>query len=247
MAGFGYKIRSVQQSRNSEVKWADHGELDPPRKAQRLAVWILHPAVSEKKPPLFSVRWERRDFFMQKNNNLMIWKSESLSHTKVLCGMALFMALDVLLGSMTVNITETLRISFTFLSVAASCYFFGLWPNVLAAFLVDLIGYLAHPVGAYMPLFALTAILNAVIYSLFFYGQNKVSVPRVLMAKGLSTILCNIIINPILLSMMYGTPIWVLMSERLVKNLFLFPIEAAMLYLVLRECSRLKKRISWLS
>ncbi len=184
---------------------------------------------------------------MEKNDtNLLIFKSESLTRTKVLCGVALFMALDVLLGSLTISISETLRISFTFLSVAASCYFFGLWPNVLAAFLVDLIGYLAHPVGAYMPLFALTAILNAVIYSVFFYGRSSVSIGRVILAKASSTILCNILINPILLSMMYGTPFWVLMSERIVKNLILFPIETAMLYFVIRECCRLKKRISWL-
>lgn len=98
-----------------------------------------------------------------------------------------------------------------------------------------------------MPLFALTAILNAVIYSVCFYGMQKISLKRVALAKGMSTILCNIVINPILLSMLYGTPFWVLMSERLVKNLILFPIETAMLYFVIRECIRLKKRIRWLN
>lgn len=228
------------------VWYVEHVELDLPRKAKACCL-DSYPAVSENFFSLFSVRWERRDYTMQKNTNLLIWKSESLQHTRVLVGVALFMALDVLLGSLSINLTETLRISFTFLGVAASCYFFGLWPNVLAAFLVDLLGYLAHPVGPYMPLFALTAILNAVIYSVCFYGMQKISLKRVALAKGMSTILCNIVINPILLSMLYGTPFWVLMSERLVKNLILFPIETAMLYFVVRECIRLKKRIRWLN
>lgn len=182
----------------------------------------------------------------RKADSLFSFKSRSLTHTKVLCGMALFIALDMLLSSLTLNISETLRISFTFLSVAAGCYFFGLIPNVIAAFLVDFFGYLVHPVGAYMPLFALTAVLNAVIYSSLFYGRNQISVWRVVSAKGLSTILCNILINPLLLSMMYGTPFWVLMTGRLVKNALLFPVECFLLWFVMQECIRLKKRIRWL-
>lgn len=182
-----------------------------------------------------------------KTKSLLMYKSESIRTTKVIAGMALFIGLNMLLSSLTISLSAELRISFAFLATAASCYFYGLWPNVLVAFLVDLLNYLMHPVGFYMPLFALTAILNAVIYSLAFYGRDKIGPGRVIAAKACSTVLCNILINPILLSMMYGTPFWVLVSGRLFKNAVLFPIECIMLYFVMKECIRLKKRVSWLN
>lgn len=103
------------------VWYVEHVELDLPRKAKACCL-DSYPAVSENFFSLFSVRWERRDYTMQKHESADL-KSESLQHTRVLVGVALFMALDVLLGSLSINLTETLRISFTFLGVAASCYF----------------------------------------------------------------------------------------------------------------------------
>lgn len=212
---------------------------------RKLAVWILIP-LSQKIFSLFSVRWERRDYTMQKHESADLEKWKSAAH-KSACRRRAFHGLRcpfrIFKHQSDWNSENLVYLSWR----GCKLLLFGLWPNVLAAFLVDLLGYLAHPVGPYMPLFALTAILNAVIYSVCFYGMQKISLKRVALAKGMSTILCNIVINPILLSMLYGTPFWVLMSERLVKNLILFPIETAMLYFVIRECIRLKKRIRWLN
>lgn len=140
---------------------------------RKLAVWILIPLSQKIFSLFFFCSVGKEGLYNAKNTNLLIWKSESLQHTRVLVGVALFMALDVLLGSLSINLTETLRISFTFLGVAASCYFLVCGQMFLPLFLVDLLGYLAHPVGPYMPLFALTAILNAVIYSVCFYGMQR--------------------------------------------------------------------------
>ncbi|MCF0259272.1 MAG: folate family ECF transporter S component [Erysipelotrichaceae bacterium] len=179
-------------------------------------------------------------------NSLFSYKSSSLFNIRVLCGISMFVALNLVLSAFKVSLSSTLRISFTFLATGASCYFFGLFPNLAAAFVCDALGWMIHPDGPYMPLFALTAMLEAAIYSFFFYGRDKIGAGRVIAAKGLTTVLSNLILHPLILSFMYQTPFWVTFSTRLVKNAVLFPVEVFLLYLVLQLCIKLRKRVSWL-
>lgn len=176
--------------------------------------------------------------FMLKDN------IHSLKNTKVIVGVSLFCALDVVLSMFNVYITSELRITFGFLAVAASCYFYGPYPNMIAALIIDFLGYALHPDGPYFPGFALNAMLQALIYSLFFYRMKKVSLAKIIAARGLVVVLCNLILNPIWLSILYGNAFWVLVSARLVKNIVLFPVECGMLYGMLKMCSKIRKQIS---
>lgn len=169
-------------------------------------------------------------------------KGESLLNVRVMTGLALFCALYVVLRSVTINLSPTLRISFSFLAMAASCYFYGLVPNLIMAFAADFLGFLVHPDGTYMPLFALGVMTSAVIYSLFFYRQKKIGVLRVILAKLVSTLLVNILINPLVLTMLYATPFWAQMGPRLIKNLACFPIEVILLYLTMQICIKIRQR-----
>lgn len=153
------------------------------------------------------------------------WHSASLKNVKTLTGLALFCALYVALAFFTIHITPTLFVSFSFLALAASCSLYGLWPNLIFAFAADLLGYLVNPAGTYMPLFALVLMVKAAIYSFFFYGRKKISWTQVIPAQLLVVLLCNLLLNPIILSMMYQTPFWALLLSRLLKNAILLPIE----------------------
>lgn len=161
-----------------------------------------------------------------------------------LAGISLFCAMYTALSFVSINLSAVLRISFSFLALAASCFFYGLWPNVLMAFACDFLGWAVHPDGAYMPLFALVIIAKAVIYSLFFYRMEKISLWRVLAAQLCTTVLCSLLLNPLILSMMYGTPFSVLFTARLAKNALLYPVECFLLYLTLRVCIRLRRNTS---
>lgn len=165
----------------------------------------------------------------------------SLKNTKVLVGVALFCALSCVLSLFNIYLTSELRITFSFLAIAASCYFYGPYPNIIAAFIIDLLGYLMHPDGVYFPGFAINAMIQALIFSLFFYKQNKVSIKRIVIARFLVVVINNLILNPIWLSILYGNSLWILISARLLKNVIMFPIDCFLLYLTLNLCSRIKK------
>ncbi len=177
------------------------------------------------------------EYFVMLKNNV-----RSLKNTHVIVGVALFCGLQIVLNTFNVYLGPTLRITFGFLATAASCYFYGPYPNILAAFFMDLIGYAMHPDGPYFPGYALNAMLMAFIFSSFFY-QQKIKLWKIIAARALIVIINYMILNSLWLSMMYGDSFIVLFSARIVKNLLMFPIDAAMLYAILKICERLKPYI----
>lgn len=172
--------------------------------------------------------------------------SRSLKNVRVITGVALFCALQVVMASFNVYLTPSLRISFGFLACAASCYFYGPVPNLIAAVIVDFMGYMVNPVGGYQPWWMINAMFQAFVFAVFFYdpeGDRPVAIWKILAAELLVVLVNNLLLNPLWLSMLYGDSYWVLAGARLVKNAIMYPINCALLVLVLRLCQRLKKSL----
>lgn len=174
------------------------------------------------------------------NNYFVMLKENvsSLKNTRVIVGVALFCGLQIILNNFNIYLGPTLRITFSFLAVAASCYFYGPYPNMLAAVVMDFIGYAMHPEGAYFPGYALNAMIMAFIFSSFFYEQ-KIRLWKIIAARALIVIINYLILNSLWLSLMYGDSFIVLLGARVVKNLIMFPIDVILLYFVLKTCERL--------
>lgn len=175
-------------------------------------------------------------------HSLFSWKSKSIYSLNVLTGCSLLCALYTVLRFFTIPLSATLFVSFSFLALALSCRLYGIWPNMIFAFAADFLGYVVNPKGAYNPLLAVVLMVKALIYCLFFYGQKKVSVPRILLAQFLASLICNVLLNPLILSWMYQMPWWSLVVSRVAKNLILYPIECLLLYLVFKLSDKIEAR-----
>ncbi len=209
-----------------------------------LAIHILHPAVVMDKPASFSItRMGKEVFIMKKYFAMFKENTQSLKDVKVLVGVSLFCALNVILNMFSIQLTPMLKISFGSIAVAASCYFYGPYPNMIAAFILDTVNYLLRPVGPYQPWWMINAVVTAFLYALFFYKQEKISVLRCLLARLSVVLIVNLFLNPLWLSMLYGDSFWVLLSARIVKNILMFPIDVAVLYLTMKLCMRLKDQV----
>lgn len=180
---------------------------------------------------------------MKSVQSILHWKSASVTNVKTMTTLALLIALYCVLQMVTIDLSTTLRVSFSFVALALSCALYGFWPNVVFAFIADFIGYLVHPDGVYMPLFALILVVKAWIYTCFFYNQKKVSIPRLLLGQLCAVVVCNVLLNPLLLNLMYGMPYWVLVTSRLVKNALCYPIECLALYLALKTVLNIYYRV----
>lgn len=155
---------------------------------------------------------------------------------------AVLAALNLVLNQFTIPVSNLLEIGFDFLAVAAIGYLCGPWVAGLSGIITDVLGYLLRPNGPFFPGWTLSAILLGIIYGLWLY-KKPVKLGRVILCNLTVVLLFNFFLTPLWLHFLYGQAFVVLSSLRLVKNLLLFPINVALLYLVLRTCQRYEESI----
>lgn len=159
-----------------------------------------------------------------------------LKSTKTLVISALMVALYVVLSYFSTFVTNTLRVSFTYIPVVMTAALFG---PVCAGFvgaLGDVCAYLTTQFagGSFFPGFTLDAFIAGFIYGIFLY-KSDFSLIRVLLAKIFVVLIIQLGLTPIWLSMMYGKSFFVLVSGRIVKNLIFIPIDTIVILLVVKR------------
>ena len=159
---------------------------------------------------------------------------------RTLATAAMLAALNLVLNQFTIPVSQLLEIGFDFLTVAATAYLCGPWVAGLSGFITDVMGYLLRPNGPYFPGFTLSAVLLGIVYGLWYY-KKEVSIPRIIGCKLTVTLLFNFLLTPLWLHIMYGQAFVLLSSMRIIKNLIKFPVDVALMYLVLRTCARYRQ------
>lgn len=163
------------------------------------------------------------------------WRSALLEmrDVRMLALAALLVAMRVALKSVMIPIADNLFISVGFLPNALGAMLCGPYLALMSGAASDILGWLLFPKGAFFPLFTVVEMLGSLLFALFLYGA-KPTILRVALSKLSVNVICNILLTPIFLSMMYGKAIQVYLVTRIAKNLLLLPVEAALLYLLLR-------------
>lgn len=189
-------------------------------------------------------------FRMFKNSALELKNLHCLTVT------AMLIALNLALKSVTIYITDDMKISFSFLALAAIGMLFGPTVGFMAGTVTDILGMLiAQNIGAFNPLFTLVEATGAMLYGLFLYKLTPIrlskdgfknvtadknmlfSFLRVIGAKLSVAIVCNIIMNPLFMVLLgywgWETAVMVKLPARLLKNAIQCPVDIILLLLVL--------------
>ncbi len=99
---------------------------------------------------------------------------EELKSIRCLTVTALLIGISIALKFVMIMPSETLKISFAFVGLAAIGMLYGPVVAGLAGVVTDVIGFLVKPTGAFSPIFTLVEVAGAVIYGIFLYGLNPV-------------------------------------------------------------------------
>lgn len=146
--------------------------------------------------------------------------AEELKSVRCVAVMAVLIALDLVLKSfLNIQVTDSLKISFAFVAVAALGMLYGPTAAGLACAVTDIVGYLLKPVGTFNPLFTLVEMAGGVIYGCFLYGfspikpdlkspktfaksvfDNWSSVIRIVFAKITVAVVCNLFMTPLFIT-----------------------------------------------
>ncbi len=143
--------------------------------------------------------------------------------------MAMFGAIGILLGSLTVQIGDFIKIGFSSIANQFVYYLFGPAVGCFYGGALDILKYIIKPTGAFFPGWTLGAMAAGVIYGCFFY-KKKITIVRVLAAELTVSVVCNMFLGTLWLDMMYGKGFFALLPMRVVKNLAMLPVNTFLFY-----------------
>ena len=154
----------------------------------------------------------------------------------VMC--ALLLSLAGVVSLVEIMPIQEMKITFTFIFIALCGYLYGPTTGMAFGASADIIGYIINPAGGMLfPGFTVTALISGFFYGLVLnreYSKNgKLPVWRIITAKVLDTVVCNIILNTFCCSVLYGDTFVALLPARLIKNLIMLPVEILILILII--------------
>lgn len=170
---------------------------------------------------------------MKRSATLFAHSLRELKQVRTITMCAMLGAVALVLSSASIEIGSTLRIGFSGIPNELVYVLFGPVTGSLFAGAMDILKYLLKPTGPFFIGFTLVPMTAALIYG-FFYYKKPLTFRRVLAAHFTVALICNVFLNTLFLSMLYGKAFMVLLPPRVVKNLVMWPIDSLIFYQVAR-------------
>jgi len=163
------------------------------------------------------------------------WKQATarLKSPRVLAVSALLIALTIAITTLYIPLPNNLHVFFDYTPKALCAAVCGPVAALGVGFVMDILGFLARPMGAFFPGYTVTTMVTMLIYALGFYNQ-KMTVPRIAITKLLVNLICNVGLNSLWNSMLMGKAFTVFLAGSATKNLLLWPVEVVVMVLVFR-------------
>lgn len=158
-------------------------------------------------------------------------------NTRMLIFAALMIALRVVFKAIKIPVGPYLDINTAFVINALGAMCFGPVVAIAAAAITDTLGCLLFPSGPYFFPFIFVEIAGSLVFALLLY-RTEITAGRVILARFLIDFLVNIVIQTPIMAVYYqivlGKYYTLVDLPRIAKNLVLFPLEAAVLIVLLR-------------
>jgi len=223
------------------VKCQPDGELPAGRKAWSLRYISRIPLLHIDRRYLLCVALRKTTakevFFMRKIKTLFTDSFQELRSLKTLAMSAMLLAIAVVLGFYTLQLTDYIKIGFAYIANELASMMFGPAVGGVVGGLADLVKYLVKPTGPFFPGFTISGLLGGIIYGIVLY-KKPLSMKRIIAANGLVTVLINLLLNTYWLTLLYGNTFVALLPARIVKQIIMLPIEVVLFYAVAKVLSR---------
>lgn len=170
---------------------------------------------------------------MEKFVTLFTDSYTELKYVRTITTAAMFGAIAIILGMFSVDFGNYIRLSFASIPNGMISYLFGPVVGGLFSGSIDVLKYLLKPNGAFFPGLTLVTVLSGVMYGCFYY-KKTITLKRVLISKLVVMLICNVVLNTLCLSILYGKGFMVLLPARALKNLVMWPIDSMIFYSMIK-------------
>ncbi len=185
---------------------------------------------------------------------------KELEQIRCLTITGIFIAISMALETFSIDIGYA-KVNFAFLAIAAIGMLFGPSTAFLAGMLCDVVGFIAHPSGAFLPAYIVVAGLQGAIYGFCLYHKTGKQVmmknplngkqfdvmfaARLIIARLLDVAIINLCLNTAL-NMYYGfipkEAFHLAVAGRLIKNAVELVADIPLLLILMPACLMIYRR-----
>lgn len=182
--------------------------------------------MGQKIAPFLFVRKKEKEFFMSKNKKNILT--------------ALLLATLIILSRFLSIKTPITKISFAFIPTMLCATWLGPKRTVLLNVVADIIGATLFPTGPFFIGYTISTGTAGLIYGLLLYKKDANSLTdlkytlNLVLSVVLVTLICNVGMNTLWISITTGKAFYVLLSSRIVKELIMVPIRVCVMIFVER-------------
>ena len=159
------------------------------------------------------------------------WKSAvgEVKKVRMLVLAAFFVALNIIVSGLYIQVGENLRILFSFFFAALGGAIYGPVLALISGFCSDILGYMLHPSGPFFLGYTLSTMLGALVYALLLY-RARISGLRLFLSKLIVNAGVNVALGSLWSAMLYGKGYYYYLAKSVVKNLLVLPVETVLLF-----------------
>ena len=223
-----------------------------------LAVQILHPAAAHdryelqilcKIPAMRSFKdyckggifmfKEKRFFGKERRRNVFLDSYDELKKTRTLVVTALLIALGIILGQWSVQVTETMKIGISFIATQMTATLFGPVVGGIMGGVADVLKFIIKPTGPFLIGYTISAILGPVIYGVMLY-KKPITLWRILLSKTVVAIFINLLLGTYWSYLYFGAAFWASLPAKLIQQVIQVPVQSIIFYLVMKTLQQAK-------
>jgi len=168
---------------------------------------------------------------------------KDLSSIRELCICGLLLALCVVLSKFgTIYLTNTIKISFSFIAVVAVACLYGPLVGGFVGAMADVLSWAFSMIGPYFPGFTISAFIAGCVYGIFLY-QEEPKIWRGIASCGINMVVISVILNTWWLKILYGYGFVGLLPIRLLKSAFSLPVEILVTVSICKLIPKILRRV----
>ena len=213
---------------------------------QRLAVYVLHPAAAHDRYEFIkyllcvALRTTAKEvFFMRTLKQQFTDSARELKKLSTIVLVALFIALGIVLGQWSVQITENTKIGISFIATQLTATLFGPVVGGVMGGVADILKFLIKPTGAFSVLWTLNAIVGPIIYGMMLY-KKKLTFWRILLSKAVVAVVVNMAMSCAWSAILYGNAFWAILPTKAIQQLIQVPIQSVIFFVFVKALQKTK-------
>lgn len=170
---------------------------------------------------------------MSRFKDLFLASFKEMKNVRCITLTAMFGAISIVLGSLTIMLWDFLKIGFTFLPNEFVYYLFGPFVGIIYGAAIDILTFLVKPMGAFFPGLTISSMLTGLLYGLILY-QKPISLKRIVAANVLRMVFIDILLNTYWFTLLYGNSFMAMLPIRALKQLIMLPVETVLLFAAIK-------------